>query len=70
MRTDFYTGGIDYINDSKATNLAATAAAVRSTDKPVRLLAGGELKEENITFIKEILAERVLVYTRCECCCT
>ena len=53
-------GGVEYINDSKATNLAALAAGVALSKKPVRLLAGGVLKEENVTFIKEILAERVV----------
>jgi UDP-N-acetylmuramoylalanine--D-glutamate ligase len=52
--------GVDYINDSKATNLSALAAGVELSKKPVRLLAGGVLKEENMTFLKEILAERVV----------
>lgn len=33
--------GVDYINDSKATNDAAAAIAVRAMQKPVVLLAGG-----------------------------
>jgi UDP-N-acetylmuramoylalanine--D-glutamate ligase len=33
--------GIDFINDSKATNIDATIQALRSINKPVILLAGG-----------------------------
>jgi UDP-N-acetylmuramoylalanine--D-glutamate ligase len=52
-------GGVTYINDSKATNLAAVAAALQSIDSPVHLIAGGIPKESDFTFLKEILAERV-----------
>lgn len=51
--------GVAYINDSKATNLAATAAAVQSCGFGIHLIAGGLSKESDYTFIKEILAERV-----------
>lgn len=36
--------GVDYINDSKATNVGAAIASVRSIDTPVVLLAGGQGK--------------------------
>lgn len=52
-------GGVEYINDSKATNLAAVAAALQACGKEVHLIAGGLPKESDYTFIKEILAERV-----------
>ena len=51
--------GVTYINDSKATNLAATAAAVQANGHHIRLISGGLPKESDYTFIKEILAERV-----------
>jgi UDP-N-acetylmuramoylalanine--D-glutamate ligase len=51
--------GVTYINDSKATNLAALAAAVKAAGSGVHLIAGGRSKESDYTFIKEILAERV-----------
>lgn len=51
--------GVAYINDSKATNLAATAAAVQACGFGIHLIAGGLSKESDYTFIKEILAERV-----------
>ncbi len=51
--------GITFVNDSKATNLAAMAAAVQSIGEGVHLIAGGLPKESDYTFVKEILAERV-----------
>ena len=51
--------GVVCLNDSKATNLAAMAAAVRSCEGKVHLLAGGVLKESDLTFVKEILVEKV-----------
>jgi len=50
--------GITLINDSKATTLAAVAAALRMCKGPVRLIAGGLLKENDLSFIKEILAQK------------
>ena len=51
--------GVAYVNDSKATNLAATAAALQACGENIHLIAGGVPKETDYTFIKEILAERV-----------
>ena len=51
--------GILYVNDSKATNLAAMAAALESCGNGIHLIAGGLPKESDYTFVKEILAERV-----------
>ncbi len=51
--------GVRYINDSKATNLTALRAALEMTSAPVRLIAGGQLKENNLDFIKEVLKKRV-----------
>lgn len=36
--------GIFYINDSKATNIAATNMAISSVDKPIHLILGGKAK--------------------------
>ncbi len=52
--------GVVFINDSKATNVAALGAAVASCEEGVRLLAGGLLKEADLSFVKEILAKKVL----------
>lgn len=52
--------GITFINDSKATNLAALSAGVRMVGAPVRLIAGGLLKEKDLESVKKILVNRVL----------
>jgi len=52
-------GGVAYVNDSKATNLAAMAVGLEACGKNIHLIAGGVPKESDYTFIKEILAERV-----------
>jgi len=52
-------GGVAYVNASKATNLAATAAALQACGPDIHLIAGGLSKESDYTFIKEILVERV-----------
>ena len=51
--------GVVYINDSKATSLTALAAALNMTLEPVRLIAGGRLKEYDLDAVKEVLALRV-----------
>ncbi len=62
--------GVDYIDDSKATNLAALNAALTMQDRPVRLIAGGRLKEKNLENLKEVLASRVrCVYVIGEAAC-
>nr|WP_324292091.1 cyanophycin synthetase [uncultured Pseudodesulfovibrio sp.] len=40
--------GVLYVNDSKATTLDAALAAVRSFDRPVRILMGGVWKGGNV----------------------
>lgn len=52
--------GIRFINDSKATNLSAMAAALRMAPGKVRLIAGGLVKEKDFSFVKELLAQRVV----------
>jgi UDP-N-acetylmuramoylalanine--D-glutamate ligase len=42
-------GGVLWVNDSKATNITATAVALRSMDRPVVLLLGGRHKGEPYT---------------------
>jgi UDP-N-acetylmuramoylalanine--D-glutamate ligase len=51
--------GVCFVNDSKATNLAAMTAALRMTSRPVRLIAGGLLKEKDLEPVKKVLANRV-----------
>lgn len=40
------TGGVLWVNDSKATNVAAATAAVRSYDRPIIMILGGRHKGE------------------------
>lgn len=51
--------GVRYVNDSKATSLTALRAAVRMVSGPVRLIAGGRLKEEMTLTAKELLTAGV-----------
>lgn len=51
--------GVRFIDDSKATSLAATAAALSMVPGKVRLIAGGLLKEKKLDFLKEMLAKKV-----------
>ena len=53
------TNGVVFIDDSKATNLSALAAALRMTDRPVRLIAGGLLKEGGLKSLQETLVKKV-----------
>jgi UDP-N-acetylmuramoylalanine--D-glutamate ligase len=60
--------GVTWIDDSKATSLTATAAALRMVKKPVRLIAGGVLKEKDLFFLKELLTQTTQkVYLIGEC---
>ena len=60
--------GVLFVDDSKATSLTATAAAVSMLSRPIRLIAGGRLKEENLSFIKVLLTKRTKkVYLIGEC---
>ncbi len=50
--------GVLYVNDSKATNVAAAAAALRSFDGGVRAILGGSLKGGGFEGLVEPVAER------------
>lgn len=50
--------GVRFVNDSKATTLAALRAALEMAGGPVRLIAGGLLKETDLSPVKEMLALR------------
>jgi UDP-N-acetylmuramoylalanine--D-glutamate ligase len=47
--------GVNYIDDSKGTNVGATLAAVSGMRAPVVLIAGGEGKRQDFTPLKEAL---------------
>lgn len=52
------TGGVLWINDSKATNVASTAVAVQAMDRPFVLLLGGRHKGESYRGLAPLLRER------------
>lgn len=51
--------GVRWINDSKATNLGATLAALDGLSEPVVLIAGGQGKGQDFTPLREGLAKGV-----------
>jgi len=56
--------GVDYYNDSKATNVDATMKAVASFAGGIHLILGGKDKDSDYTLLAELLRERVkVVYT-------
>ena len=50
--------GVLYVNDSKATNVAAAIAALRSFDGGVRAILGGSLKGGGFEELAPVVAER------------
>jgi UDP-N-acetylmuramoylalanine--D-glutamate ligase len=53
------SGGVRFVDDSKATNLSALIASVRMQPGPVRLIAGGRPKETDFSAAIPVLRERV-----------
>jgi UDP-N-acetylmuramoylalanine--D-glutamate ligase len=51
--------GIDFINDSKATNVNSTWYALESMRKPVILIMGGVDKGNDYEMLKDLVAEKV-----------
>jgi UDP-N-acetylmuramoylalanine--D-glutamate ligase len=51
--------GVDYINDSKATNLDAVEKALQAQTKPVVLIAGGKDKGFNFEPLRDLVKEKV-----------
>ena len=59
------SGGVLWVNDSKATNVAAAVSAVTSFDRPLVVLLGGKDKGEDLSPLREALkgrARAVLAY--------
>ena len=53
-------GGVEYVNDSKATNVAATLRALAAyEDEPVRLILGGSRKGEDFAPLAAALGPNV-----------
>jgi UDP-N-acetylmuramoylalanine--D-glutamate ligase len=56
--------GVDYYNDSKATNVDAAMKAIAAFPKDIHLILGGKDKNSNYTLMRPLLEERVkAVYT-------
>jgi len=49
--------GVVFVDDSKASTLSALQASVAAGRQKKHLIAGGILKESDVGFVKEILAE-------------
>ena len=52
--------GVEYLNDSKATNIHALQCALRSQNRPVVLIAGGKDKGLDYSSILTILAQQAI----------
>jgi UDP-N-acetylmuramoylalanine--D-glutamate ligase len=52
--------GVLYVNDSKATNVAAALAAVNAFEGGIHLILGGQRKDESLEPLAGPVAERVL----------
>jgi UDP-N-acetylmuramoylalanine--D-glutamate ligase len=52
--------GVEYLNDSKATNLHALESALRSQTRPVVLIAGGKEKGLDYASVIPLLVEKAL----------
>ncbi len=56
--------GVEYYNDSKATNVDSTAKAIASFPGGIHLILGGKDKDSDYTLLRPLLQERVMaVYT-------
>lgn len=55
--------GVKYYNDSKATNVDATAKALAAFERNVRLILGGKDKGSDYTELAELLKQVACVYT-------
>ncbi len=51
--------GVDFVNDSKATNINSTWFALESMTKPVILILGGVDKGNDYNLLKEMMMEKV-----------
>jgi UDP-N-acetylmuramoylalanine--D-glutamate ligase len=50
---------VQWVNDSKATNLAATICALEAFESPVRLILGGQGKGEDFRELQSIVSRKV-----------
>ncbi len=51
--------GVEYVNDSKATNVGAAQASIEGRDRPIILIAGGQAKGADMTVMTDTLRRKV-----------
>ena len=54
------TGGVDYYNDSKGTNVDAAVIAIKALRNNIILIAGGDGKSQDFTDLAEHLGDAVI----------
>ncbi len=59
METVCESGGVRYVNDSKATNVESVMCALQSYEEPVVLIAGGKDKGSDFGRLAELVRTRV-----------
>jgi len=52
-------GGVEWINDSKATNVGAAKASIEGRERPVILIAGGQSKGADMSLMTDAIRARV-----------
>ena len=60
---------INWINDSKATNIDSTISAIKSLEGKIILILGGRSKTNNYAPLKQVLDDkilRVIIYGECK----
>lgn len=51
--------GVDFVNDSKGTNIGSVQKSLRSFDQPIILIAGGQDKGSDFSPLKDLFKEKV-----------
>jgi UDP-N-acetylmuramoylalanine--D-glutamate ligase len=51
--------GIDFVNDSKGTNVGSVCKSLNTFDRPIILIAGGKDKETDFSPLKPLMKEKV-----------
>lgn len=51
--------GVDFVNDSKGTNVGSVQKSLRSFNQPIILIAGGQDKESDFSPLKELFKTKV-----------
>ena len=53
------SNGVEWINDSKATNVGAAQASIEGRDRPVILIAGGQSKGADMSVMLDSIQKKV-----------